>query len=286
MTPTLWMLKWGSALCLIGSVAVFAFGIAGDPQSLPHRYVSLYVAYLERKLRNMFITTPGRYIVGGQAAAVAVCAALAAVLENVYLVLLVPIVVFGPALHIERMRKQRLASIEARMDVFILALANALKSTPSIGSALIQVQPLVHPPMDQEVALALKEMRVGSSLDQALMNMAGRIRSVQLDAALSGLLIGRQVGGDLTNILETTASTLREMGRLHGVVRSKTAEGKAQLLILAVFPAGILLLFDMVSDGYFEPLGKSLVGWAIVVVAIALWVTSLAVARRVLTVDI
>lgn len=172
------------------------------------------------------------------------------------------------------------------MDVFILALANALKSTPSIGSALIQVQPLVHPPMDQEVALALKEMRVGSSLDQALMNMAGRIRSVQLDAALSGLLIGRQVGGDLTNILETTASTLREMGRLHGVVRSKTAEGKAQLLILAVFPAGILLLFDMVSDGYFEPLGKSLVGWAIVVVAIALWVTSLAVARRVLTVDI
>ena len=129
-------------------------------------------------------------------------------------------------------------------------------------------------------------MKVGNTLDQALLNMTGRIQSIQLDATLSGILIGRQVGGDLTKILETTADTLREMARLQGLVRAKTAEGRAQLGVLAVFPAGILFLFDTLSPGYFAPLSGSVVGYLVVVAAVALWVASLVVARKVLAVDI
>jgi tight adherence protein B len=140
--------------------------------------------------------------------------------------------------------------------------------------------------MDEELHLALKEMRLGNTLDQALLNMAGRIQSLQLDAALSGILIGRQVGGDLAKILETTADTLREMARLQGVVRAKTAEGKAQLGVLAAFPAVILFLFDTVSPGYFAPLSGSFVGYLIVIVAVAFWIASLVLARKVLSVDV
>ena len=80
-------------------------------------------------------------------------------------------------------------------------------------------------PLKEEVELATKEMRVGSSLDQALLNMAGRVGSRQLDSALSAVLIGRQIGGDLPHILETTASTLREMARLEAVVRIQDGRG-------------------------------------------------------------
>jgi tight adherence protein B len=141
-------------------------------------------------------------------------------------------------------------------------------------------------PLRDEVALAMKEMRVGSTLDQPLLNMAGRVGSRQLDSALSAIVIGRQIGGNLPAILESTAETLREMARLEGVVKTKTAEGKAQLWVLAVFPVLMIAALDAVSAGYFAPLSQSIAGYIISFLAGAFWLASLLVARKVLSVDI
>jgi tight adherence protein B len=287
MTPgELLLMKVVALAALLGGSFVAAFCIARDRSSLPYRYWSLYEAYLERRLRNMFMTTRGRYIATLQLVAMAATVAAALMLQLSSLYLLLPLCAGVPALYLEQLRRQRVRAIEAKIDGFILTLANALKATPSIGNALAYTQPLLAPPLDVEVALALKEMRLGNTVDQALLSMAGRIRSIQLDAALSGLLIGRQVGGDLPKILEKTAETLREMMRLQGVVRSKTAEGKAQLAVLAVFPLLILLMFDTVSRGYFDPLMGSMFGWVVIALSIGLWISSLLMARKVLAVDI
>jgi tight adherence protein B len=276
-----------AGVALLGAALLLAvYAVAGNPNSLPYRYWSKYVAYLERKLRNMFLFTSGNLIARIQLGAIAfaVGVALYTGLSTVYL--FVPAIAVAPALYIERLRQNRLKAIEAKMDGFILTLANALKSTPSIGNALAYSQPLLSAPLDEEVALALKEMRVGNTVDQALLNMSSRIQSVELDATLSSILIGRQVGGNLTSILETTAATLREIARLQGVVRAKTAEGRAQLGVLAVFPALMLVLFDTVSPGYFTPLTESAIGYIILSIAGVLWIASLVVARKVLAVDV
>jgi tight adherence protein B len=282
-------LSWlkAAALAMVGAALWMAvFWTARDPGSLPYRYWSLYEAYLNRKLRQMFMPTHGRFVIWAQLVSVCGCLGAVLLLHNKLLYAALVPIVLGPAVYIEQLRRARVRAIEAKIDGFVLALANALKATPSIGNALGYTQPLTAAPLDAEVALALKEMRLGNTVDQALLSMAGRIRSTQLDAALSGLLIGRQVGGDLPKILEKTAATLREMARLQGVVRSKTAEGKAQLAVLAVFPAVILLLFDTVSRGYFDPLTHSIFGWIVIALSIALWIASLLMARKVLAVDI
>lgn len=279
-------LKAGAALLLIGALLSGVFFTARDPGSLPYRYWSLYEAYLNRKLRQMFMPTSGRIIIWCQVVGIVLALGFGLLLASKAAHGAVIPVALGPALYLEQLRRQRVRAIEAKIDGFVLSLSNALKATPSIGNALGYTQPLLAPPLDAEVALALKEMRLGHTVDQALLSMAGRIRSTQLDAALSGLLIGRQVGGDLPKILEKTAETLREMARLQGVVRAKTAEGKAQLAVLAVFPAVILLLFDTVSKGYFDPLTHSVFGWAVIAVSIGLWIASLLMARKVLAVDI
>jgi tight adherence protein B len=279
-------MKWGAVVLLTGALFVLGFGVIGAPDSLAHRLFSRYVAYLERKLRNMFITQSGRRIAVAQGVCIALILALRFALGSPALYFAIPVAVFGPVIHIENLRRKRLKSIETSMDGFILALANALKSTPSIGSALSYTLTLLHGPLEEEVSLALKEMRVGTGLDQALLNMAGRVQSMQLDATFSSLLIGRKVGGDLGKILETTAETLREMARLRGVVRSKTAEGKAQLGMLVTLPVVVLFLFDLVSDGYFAPLTESATGWMVIGVSFALWVSALVLARNVLAVDL
>jgi tight adherence protein B len=148
------------------------------------------------------------------------------------------------------------------------------------------VQQLIRPPLQQEIELAIKEMRVGSTLEQALMFMASRVGSRQVDSAISALLIGRQVGGNLPKILDGTSATLREMSRLEAVVRTKTAEGKAQLALLSVFPLVLIIGFNAVKEHYFDPLTQSITGYAIVAVAGLCWIASLVMARKIVSVDV
>lgn len=286
MTGLAIALKYLAVTLCTSTVFLFTFAIGRDQSSIVHRYWASYCVSLERKLRNMFVATRGAHIAGVQLVALVIVTAVALSSSHAYWFLGLPLVAIAPAAYIERMRRERLARIEKKVDSFILTLANALKSTPSIGNALAYTETLLTAPMDEEIRLALKEIRVGTTIDQALLNMSARIRSPQLDATLAGILIGRQVGGDLPRILETTAETLREIARLQGVVRSKTAEGKAQLGVLAVFPAFLLVVFDLASPGYFSPLTQSFAGWIVIVIAVGFWVTSIAMARSVLMVDI
>lgn len=278
--------KWsGIVLITLGAFGV-TWALIADPQSMLRRYWVRYLAHLDRKLRSMFIWTPAKYIAYGQLAALFVILLLAVSVELPLWYIWVVLVALAPYYYIEKKRRERIEKIEEQLDGFLVGLANALKSIPSISSAFVSVQPILQQPLRDEVELAIKEMRVGSTLDQALLSMAGRVGSRQLDSALSAILIGRQLGGNLPTILETTANTLREMARLEGVVKTKTAEGKAQMWVMAATPFVMIVALDWVFDGYFTVLQESIAGYIIAFFAGAFWLASLLVARKVLSVDI
>jgi tight adherence protein B len=280
------LLRWSSVMLAFLGLFGIAWAATVDESSIVWRQWTRYTVALERKLRPMFIWTPGRLIGLGQFA-VAFLVLMAKVLFDLPLWPLVLLVVgVAPALYIEYIRRQRVAEIERQLDGFLLALANALKSTPSIGAAFQSIVHILQPPIGQEVELAIKEMKVGSTLDQALLHMAARVGSRQLDSALSSVLIGRQVGGNLPKVLETTSATLREMARLDGVLRTKTAEGKMQLYVIGFMPLVLVVLFNNGFPGYLETLTGSMTGYTILFVAAAFWLGGLLLARKVLNIDI
>ncbi|MGH7330906.1 MAG: type II secretion system F family protein, partial [Polyangiaceae bacterium] len=141
-------------------------------------------------------------------------------------------------------------------------------------------------PTRQEVDLCLKEMKVGSTLEQALIHMASRIGSRQVDTALSAVLIGRQVGGNLPKVLEQVATSLREMARLEGVLRTKTAEGKMQLYVLGALPLVLFMAMNYMFPGYFIPMTKSIGGQVVLFAAGIMWLSALVMARKILSVDL
>jgi tight adherence protein B len=278
------LLKWAALGLFALGLFALAYWLADDRESLVRRWFAQYVAYLERRLRSLFISSKGELVATAQlVVAVLVVGVGLLSTDPLWYALLIPVAAL-PVLVIAQARRRRVRSIESKLDAFILALANALRTTPNLGKALEYTQPLLAPPLDAEIELALKEIRVGSTLDQALLNVSARVRSATLDATLAALLIGRQVGGDLPRILETTAATLREMVRLQGVVRAKTAEGKVQLLVVALCPFVLLGGFDLLSPGYFNPLVESPVGWFVIAISIVAWILALMVARSVLKV--
>ncbi len=286
VAPLTEMTKWGSLAAVFLALFIATFSAARDPASFGYRYWNRYTSSMERKLRPMFIFLPGRRIALAQLVLVFVFLVAHILIDIPYWYLGVVVIAVVPGVYIEQLRKKRVEEIESQLDGFLLALANALKSTPSIGAALASVSGVIQPPMRQEVDLALKEMKVGSSLDQALLHMASRAGSRQLDSALSSILIGRQVGGNLPKVLETTSSTMREMQRLEGVVRTKTAEGRFQLWAIGVLPFVLVFMLNALWPGYFKPLEGNMIGYILIGVASTLWVTAIVLARKVLSVDL
>jgi tight adherence protein B len=275
----------GAAALLLGLFATTLL-VVGSPEGPPRRYWGRYVLYLEAKLRRMYDWTSGTKIAAVQVVAIVAAFALYVLVQLPAWYLLAAVIGVAPAWVIERMRRRRVLAIEAQIDGFLLALANALKATPSLGDAFRSVGTLLPDPLREDIATAVKEMRFGATLEQALTLMASRVNSRQLDSALSAVLIGRQVGGNLPKILEATANSLREMARLEGVVRTKTAEGKMQLWVLAVFPLLLILAINAINPGYFDPLTTSVIGYVFLFLAVLFWGGALIAARKILAVDI
>ena len=277
---------WVSGFAVVLAAAALVYVLASDG-TIPLRVVvDRYIAHLDAKLRALFLRTPAVRIVQAQAISALVIFALALAGGGWLvgsLLLLVPVV---PSLALERLRLQRIEAIEEQIDGFLLALANALKTTASIGDGLRSVHAVLREPLRQDLGLVLKEMRVGSALDQALLMLGQRVGSRQFDMALSTILIGRQVGGNLPRILEASASSFREMSRLEGVVRTKTAEGRFQLIVLALFPFFIAMGLEAISPGYFEPLRDGVLGPFLLLIAGISWAASIVVARKILAVDL
>jgi tight adherence protein B len=279
------MLKLVALVCVAVSITL-AFAIAVFAEdTLARRLLFRYVSTLERRMRLMFIDTKGTHIVLAQAVGMVLALALALTVSRLC-ALLVPLIAVAPVTMLERMRKKRVARVEQVLDGFVLALANAMRATPSAGKALATIQSVTPAPLDREIELVLREMRVGSTLEQALGNLSARVRSFQLDAAMSGLLIGRQTGGNVPEILDSAANTLREMARLQGVLRAKTAEGRAQANVLAAFPLLLLFAFDAASPGYFRPLTESATGMIVAMIAVGMWVSSVLLTRRIMEVEL
>jgi tight adherence protein B len=277
--------KWLAVILLTCALFASTYLCAIRNDTALHRAYFGYTADLERRLRLLFVDFRASYLVAGQAIAIAVVLVLGLWGSRLSLLTL-PAIALGPVYVLEQRRRQRVARIELGLDTFVLALANALRASPSAGRALAMIQPVTAAPLNQEVELVLREMHVGSTLDQALANLSARVQSFQLNAAMTGLLIGRQTGGDVPAILDGSAHTLREMARLRGMLRSKTAEGRAQANVLAVFPLGLILVFDFASPGYFQPLTESVTGVVVIVLALLMWGSSIFMTRQIMSVEL
>lgn len=266
------------------AAGLVAYGVACSPE-LRER-VLRYTQSLDAPLRRMLQPAYGSVLLASQIALGLGCAAAALLLHTLWPALLIALIMPAPKMIIAYLQRRRCRRIEEKLDVFALALANATRATPSIGRALQLLLPTLTSPFEGEIEQVLREMKVGSSAEQALLTLSWRVQSPVLDALLSNVLVARRVGGELPVVLETTASTLREMARLEGVLRSKTAQSRAQLWVMCSLPILLVMAFDAAKPGYFDPLTHSAVGMALLLGAAVLWLSAILMARRILAVQL
>jgi tight adherence protein B len=192
----------------------------------------------------------------------------------------------GPVLWLKRARRERVARLGRQMEGWLTVLARALEAAPSLGDAIEVSAAMVDAPLREELEVLLSEVRLGTPLEEGLRRLDARAQSPTVSLAVSTLQVGRQTGGNLMVVLKTASASLREMARLDGVVRTKTAEGRAQAWVISAIPLPLYFAIRSADPQYFRALEVTFAGHVVVVLAVGFWVAALLSARRILNVDL
>ncbi len=191
-----------------------------------------------------------------------------------------------PPVLLERARRERVRKIESQVEGWLAGLSRALESAPSLGEAIQVSETMCDAPLREEIGLITREMQLGRSLERALSAFEERARSRTLTLALSTLRVGRSTGGDLPRVLRTASASLRELARLEGVIRAKTAEGRAQAWVISCVPVPLYFGIQLSDPDYFRPLEETVTGHILLGVAVLLWILAGFFARQILAVRI
>ncbi|MCO5398540.1 type II secretion system F family protein [Ralstonia soli] len=173
-----------------------------------------------------------------------------------------------PALYIVRRRHKRLKQLEAQLPDAVDMIARALRAGHSFSSALGMVGQEIKAPMGPEFRITFDEINYGVPLDEALTNLAMRVPVNDLRYFVIAVLIQRESGGNLAEILDTIGKLVRERLKLYDKVRVLSAEGRLSAWILGLLPfctAGLILL---INPGFMKILWEDPIGVKMICVAL------------------
>jgi tight adherence protein B len=196
----------------------------------------------------------------------------------IFAVVLAVIGLFVPPLVLRFRERRRLRRFNDQLGDTLILLSNALKAGYSFPQAMASIARSSTPPMAEEFARATREVQLGVTTDAALSHMVTRIRSDDLDLVVTAVQIQRVVGGNLAEILDNIAFTIRERIRIKGEIRTLTAQARASSFIITGLPIGLALILQAINPAYIKPLlsfagpGPFILGACILSIAFAFYV--------------
>jgi tight adherence protein B len=254
------LLKWVVLGFIFTTAFVSVWRSVGHPKGIVRRFASGYVSNIDAQQKSMFQTPQGVKIGWTQLTIIFVLLGIYGVVPEGFLLLIGLGVAVIPPLSIRWEIKKRRDRIDDQAHGFALSLANALKATASIGDAMKGATDVTAVPLKQELQTCLRQVGVGSTMEEALLALSARVQSTSLDVVVSALLIGRQTGGDLPRILEGTAASLRDLKRLEALTDKTTRSAKQSLGVSATVTAGIAIMLPRMFPGFLDPLRDTIKG--------------------------
>jgi len=165
-----------------------------------------------------------------------------------------------PLLNILRRKRKRMAEFGRQIPDAMTMIKNALRAGHTLGKALAIVAEEMPDPLGIEFRDTVEELRLGLPMSTAMSNLAARMPNDNLMIFVAAVLIQHEVGGNLTELLENIAATIRERYRLDAEVKSLTAEGRISGIVVAVLPIALVAIISLMQPDYMTPLFKTDLG--------------------------
>ena len=186
-----------------------------------------------------------------------------------------------------------LIKISQRRDAFteqlsdcLTTVANALRAGYSFQQAVDVVAKEMEPPISEEFAKVSSDVSMGISLDDALEQMAHRVASSDFDLVVTAVLIQREVGGNLAQVLDSISDTIIERIRMKREINALTAQGRMSAIVLLLLPFAVGVFMYFVNHDQFmilfdEPLGQMALG-----VSFVMELVGILVIRKIVDIEI
>lgn len=191
-----------------------------------------------------------------------------------------------PALWLRQRLARRLRAFETQLPDALALVAGALRSGYSFLQALAVVSREMPDPVAGEFARVLREHKVGVPLEDALTALSRRMGSADLDLAVTAVLIQRQVGGNLAEVLERIGGTLRDRLQLLGQIRTLTSQGRLSGWIISLLPPALGLVLYVMNPGHVGLLLQHPLGWVMLAMGLLMQTTGILVIRHLVNMDV
>jgi tight adherence protein B len=161
---------------------------------------------------------------------------------------------FIPRFWLNRRKNGRLNAFNKQLPDTITLIANALRAGSSFLQAIELVVRESRPPISTEFARVIREVNLGLPFEQALENMVRRVKSDDLELMATAISIQHQVGGNLAEILDSIAYTIRERVRIKGEIRTLTAQQRLSGYVVGFLPIGLAGFLFIAAPGFMDPM--------------------------------
>ena len=159
-----------------------------------------------------------------------------------------------PRFWLGRRKSGRLNQFNKQLPDTITLIANGLRAGSSFLQAIELVVREARPPVSTEFARVIREVNLGLAFDEALENMVRRVRSDDLELMATAISIQHNVGGNLAEILDSIAYTIRERVRIKGEIRTLTAQQRLSGYVVGFLPIGLAGFLFIAAPGFMSPM--------------------------------
>lgn len=192
------------------------------------------------------------------------------------------VVALLPYLYVTRAKTKRLDRIEQQLPDALDLMGRALRAGHAFPTALKMVGDEMSDPIATEFRIAFDEVNFGIAMPDALMNLATRVPSTDLRYFVIAVLIQRETGGNLSELLATISAIIRDRLKLMGQVKVLSAEGRLSAWILSLLPFGAAFMIQIVNPKFLEVLYTDPAGRKMLAVAGVMMLLGILAMRKII----
>ena len=251
-------------------------------------YEERYVQGAGRTLDAMYLTIPLQHLIYVSFASSVVVGLLAGfAFGSVAWGVILAVVGFAlPTLVVRMLKKRRDARFRVQLVDGLMNISNSLRAGFSLHQAFDMVQREMPNPISQEFRLVNQQLRFGLSMEEALGNMLERMPSEDLDLVVTAITISRDVGGNLTEVFDNIAATIRSRHQLYGKIKALTAQGKWQAALICSLPPLLGIAINAVNPALMKPVYETIYGWGMIALIVVLQLLGVFTILKIVDIDV
>ncbi len=282
------MIKIIIALITFGAAALLFLSVPKLSRSVAQQYKDQFTESAAKNLTDLFLFVDPQTLFRFNLLGILVGYLLTWLYTDSWVVALIVAVILlaMPKKIYQYLRNSRRKKFVNQLPDTLIMLSSSMRAGSSLIGSLETMVAESPAPTSQEFGLVLRELRIGGEFGATLDKMAERIDEAEVNLVVAGMKISKEVGGNLADMLERMADTLRKKLEMEGKIEALTSQGKAQGIVMSLLPALIVLALNHMEPEAMEHLWKDPIGWVVIAIAITAQYIGYRFIKKIVTIDV